>query len=595
MKNFTTIQSIVFPGKIDEIPTDLYLKGEVKSGKIGLEFLNQESVRFDTFYNLFNVSKMKSICSFSSVFLTLNFRGRFSYKIIHSHPEEGTDQILCGNEIFSDFEKSAQIPIHDWPDLSDGYLWLQLKALSDGVLFSAFFETLDRPVHEVNLGVVIVHFNRKQWVIPALQRLRTELLDDPDYSGKISLAVIDNSRNITSDESSGVSVIPNGNFGGSGGFARGLLYFKDKGFTHCLFMDDDASCEVESIKRSWALLSYSTQPKFAIAGSLLREQVPYELYEKGAIFGLERKALKNGLDMRLRSHLAFAESEGLTPNYGAWWFFAFAIKDIAYFPFPFFVRGDDIMFSLLNGFSIYTTNGIACWGEDFSYKQGPLQNYLDTRSFLVNGIVSLQEPVWRHLAKASKSFLRNLLTLNYASACAICLAIEHSLLGIDFWIKNLDMARIRSEIMAYSPSEKMLPIDPSIYDSDQLLFPGGPDPLKEELGDQRESRWGAYLKLILLNGALLPNFLLKKRVLLCSKTFFGFDRAFRYRRILYFRASDSTGYLAELDRFKLLKVLFRYLIALTKIGLFPSRYRRNLYNAVRSHTQESFWRNLYHC
>ena len=63
--------------------------------------------------------------------------------------------------------------------------------------------------------------------------------------------------------------------GGSGGFTRGLMYLEDeKSYTHCLFMDDDASCEIESIRRAYALLQYATTEKFAVAGAQLREAAP---------------------------------------------------------------------------------------------------------------------------------------------------------------------------------------------------------------------------------------------------------------------------------------------------------------------------------
>ena len=52
---------------------------------------------------------------------------------------------------------------------------------------------------------------------------------------------------------------------------RGLLSLIDSGVhSHALFMDDDASCEAESIARTYALLQYSRDSKTAVAGSLLR-------------------------------------------------------------------------------------------------------------------------------------------------------------------------------------------------------------------------------------------------------------------------------------------------------------------------------------
>ena len=37
-----------------------------------------------------------------------------------------------------------------------------------------------------------------------------------------------------------------------------------------------------------------------------------------------------------------------------WWFLAFNLKDIIKYPFPFFIRGDDLLFSLNNKLNITT-------------------------------------------------------------------------------------------------------------------------------------------------------------------------------------------------------------------------------------------------
>lgn len=62
----------------------------------------------------------------------------------------------------------------------------------------------------MKLGVVITHFNRKQYVVPAIQRIESQLLNDPQYEGKIDLVVVDNSKNITQEEA-GIKpiIIPN--------------------------------------------------------------------------------------------------------------------------------------------------------------------------------------------------------------------------------------------------------------------------------------------------------------------------------------------------------------------------------------------------
>ena len=91
---------------------------------------------------------------------------------------------------------------------------------------------------------------------------------DSYFKNKVSLNVVDNSQNLP--EIDGVNIIPNENLGGSGGFTRGLMHLKENGsYTHCLFMDDDASCEVEGIKRTISFLEHALDHKTALAGAML--------------------------------------------------------------------------------------------------------------------------------------------------------------------------------------------------------------------------------------------------------------------------------------------------------------------------------------
>src|SRR5204863_6262006 len=148
----------------------------------------------------------------------------------------------------------------------------------------AAYVTSDPP-RKVRLGIVITHFNRQAQVVPAIGRIQRALLDRPALRELLTLTVVDNSRNLGLASGDGVEVIANRNLGGTGGFVRGLLSLIDGGrHTHALFMDDDASCETESIARCLALLQYARSSALAVAGALLRALEPWRLLEKGARF-----------------------------------------------------------------------------------------------------------------------------------------------------------------------------------------------------------------------------------------------------------------------------------------------------------------------
>lgn len=162
-------------------------------------------------------------------------------------------------------------------------------------------------------------------MIPAVHRICQDVLNDTRYSN-IYLVVVDNSKNLTRHElesNDKVYLIPNTNVGGSGGFARGLLYLKDNGFSHCLFMDDDASCHEESIKRTYAYWSYVVDDRsMGISGILFDENFPVTVLEAGGrwsergCFGVFQKKNAGSID-----DLTVMDSLGYSANYGAWCFF----------------------------------------------------------------------------------------------------------------------------------------------------------------------------------------------------------------------------------------------------------------------------------
>ena len=153
-------------------------------------------------------------------------------------------------------------------------LVFDIEALEETQVVDFYYWTNTPPTNKVKLGIVITHFNRQKYVLPAIARLKEQLLDLPEFKDRVSLFVVDNSQNLPPIEN--VTIIPNENLGGAGGFSRGLLTLKEsKDYTHCLFMDDDASCEVDGIKRTLALLTYAKDKELAVGGAMLREETMY--------------------------------------------------------------------------------------------------------------------------------------------------------------------------------------------------------------------------------------------------------------------------------------------------------------------------------
>ena len=581
----TILQAAVFPNLELAAPEDLY----VRLNDRAFAELRSRTVRFetggilssDTFFSGFTVGAWKRRASVASLDLRLEGEGEFVVRL-GLHRLGQVSAWLDERRITLSGDAAVDWPIAAWPWLSDGLLFFHVRALAAGVVRGAAFVTRDAPVHDVRLGLVITHFNRQAQVLPAIARIRRALLDRPDLQGRLTLTVVDNSRNLALEPHAAVEHLPNRNLGGTGGFVRGLLSLIDGGrHTHALFMDDDASCETESIARTFALLRYAKEPRLAVAGALLREVAPWELLEKGARFEGMVRPLHAGLDVRRVDDLLVAERALARPDYGAWWFFAFPIAEVRQFPFPFFVRGDDIFFGLGNGFEIATLNGVACLGEDFSAKHGPVTAYLDARYHLVHALLAP-----RHSAKGifwvgSRLFVKALTSYQYTSARAVTLAMRHVLAGPEFFREHLDMQAVRAEIGTWSPSEKLVPIDRSAL------------PVKGARR-HRESAARRLVRLLTLQGFLLPGFLIRDRMTVQDKGFHGRASAvFRYRKVLYEHAQSGTGFVAEFDRPRFFAALSEFLRVWAALFSRLEPLRRAYQRGAREMTTIEFWRSVY--
>lgn len=580
------IQSVVFPNFEFGAPEEMYLRfvGAPHSSVLSQQriVLNKGSVvTADTYFNAIAVETWKKNCRIDDLQLKLEGAGRLLLRF-GLHREGHAHRWLSEQEIQLVPGSSCSIPMPFWGDLEAGLLYFSLMGLEDDAeLTAGCFFTTTPALQDVHLGVVVTHFNRREYVLPAARRMEEQLLCTPAYGSRIELVIVDNSQNIANDETPGCVVIPNRNLGGSGGFMRGLMYLQDAGrFTHCLFMDDDASCEIESIRRAYALLSYATTPKMAVAGGLLRELEPSRMIEKGGSFDILCHALKAGLDVRHVHELMLAENNHAQPNYGAWWFFAFALADVERFTYPFFVRGDDIHFSIANQFNVVTMIGISCWGDDFGLKSGPMVYYLDNKHHLIHALV-FGENSGDWVAKMITGFFRTQLeTYCYGSAAAISLALEHVGKGPQFWIDNIDMADIRAQIGAIPHFEKMEPMERSNI---ALVYPG-----------RRLTKLDRIIRSITRNGLMLPRKWLRNQILFQPKSFAGNKmEIYRYRWVYYEYEPKGIGFITEhnSNRAKRELRLFkrRLRIFLRNFDQIKQSYRDTLGHM----TSREFWEEVY--
>ncbi|WP_039903727.1 glycosyltransferase [Acetobacter tropicalis] len=579
----TVLHTLICPEADIEHCAEMYFRGGmpgVEASGAGFSLPDNVLLSADTFYNGLSVGKWKSLGTISSLSLMLRVRGQLVLELWH-YAADGASSCLQTHEFEEPQARTHVLPVPEWSGMAEGMLFLRLKGKKQAVVEQLCFATDAPPLMQPKLGVVITHFNRVAYVTRSIARVRQTLLSDPRYQRAIDFIVVDNSDTLDPTELKGAQIIPNQNYGGSGGFARGLLYLKDQNtYTHCLFMDDDISCEVESIRRAYAVLSYSPDPKIGLAGVLLDAQKPWSVQEKGAEFhqGLFRPLHQNEEVRSVPSLLALEKDKG-NPVYGGWWFFAFRLDAVDYYPFPFFVRGDDALFGLINRFNVFTLNGIACFSDHFLSKETAFTRYLGFRASLAVFLMEDGGSVTAALKLLSASFLWCALSYRYQSAKAITLALRDVSKGVSFWRRTL----------TYPPSLKEIGREQSRAEQAAYFTA---HPFVEKAGS--ESRFRKMARAVTLNGHLLPDAFIRKTPVYVGEYTPGLlSSVFLRQRVIYRKYETQSVFEEQLNR----KTFWDNVWAFAWHAVwFAVRFRalaRDYRANAKQLCSEHFWRSVY--
>ncbi|SNU01995.1 Glycosyltransferase, GT2 family [Ruaniaceae bacterium KH17] len=523
------------PGISTETDPHLEVAGPVSislSGG-GADFGPGGSISTGTYYNLLNLGKWRTNAGDLPLELQLTGQGRFALSIYLASPNKSWHQVFSET---IELDGTLRQPIDTSAVTnSAAVLFFSLTALTDGRLDDFAWLTTAPPRTTPTLTLAVTTFRRENEVARTAERFRRFRATSP-LREHIQMVIVDNGGTATLEDGDGVAVIPNENLGGSGGFARGLIAARESGATHCLFMDDDASIQMEAITRTWTFLAYAQDPRTAVAGAMINASHRWQIWENGARFDLGCKALYHGLDLRDREQVLRMEFETTSTapsdTYAGWWFFAFPIAQVKHMPFPFFVRGDDVSFSLVNDFNTVTLPGVASVQENFTDKASPQTWYLDFRSHLAHYLSGVaRHHSWRELRPMLMSFYsRNALRFHYDTLAAVNLALEDVMEGPEFFDKNADMAQRRADVKNLTATEAWQPIT---------------SPPREDLSDfSRPVRliWRASV-----NGHLMP-FGKSSRRVVPSIHRDTFPLVYGATEITYLNADGDKAYTVQRDR-----------------------------------------------
>ena len=353
----------------DPTKQDLYIK---KSGGV------QD---FFTYFNSFSLKKWKYYTTLEQVTLRMEVRGK--WKITWQSAGEPGIQSLLEETISGGMYEHTMAA----ESISAVLVGFQLQPLSQdaaivsGAWYGSFSQWEDKKI-----GISITTFKRESYVTKNMALLKQFQQDHP----WLYLQVVDNGSTLPEEQTDRFRLLHNPNFGGSGGFTRGLIEYVNAGnVDYVLLMDDDINIETSALERTHSLIC-SLKKEFAesfLAGAMLQMEEPVIQHENTAYWNKIRlHAFGRGFD--LTHTYTLVENEQLEKRknrYGAWWYCCMPIeriKTIGY-PLPMFVKGDDMEYGIRNHRPLIHMNGIGVWHQAFAAKQNRVVDYFNDRNMLI--------------------------------------------------------------------------------------------------------------------------------------------------------------------------------------------------------------------
>jgi len=537
------VQRLIAPDPAINCEPDLFFH---QSGLAGYDTASGEfyafcgaEIRFDSYFNIFSAYAFDLQPS-NRLEVHIKAQGKCLLELILVRQNKSWQHLF-----HTILDADGTTKIVELPQISlEGLIYARFVAIENLTIEAVDYIIIGPSRNKVRMTGVITTFKRNNAVQNTSERLQNYFKVNPDLVEDFDLLVIDNGGETNSIDLSNGRVIRNSNYGGAGGFTRGLLECVKEGVsTHALFMDDDAIFFPETLRRTIMILRYTADPALAISGTMITESHKWRLWEASAIFDKGCRPIHNGSDLRkFENVVATSQIDSTQNRYGGWWYFCFPIAFVRSWPFPFFVRGDDVCFSLANNFNILNVPGIASHQEDFFAKQSPMTVYLDMRYHLVAHLMFER-------LELSKIDLKNMMqgyfdrfndAYHYESAEALLMAIEDVLLGENFWESNLDMAQRRADLAALTVNEKL--VTPLEFASNKNA-PHSPN--------RHKGTWRSLWRKLTFNGHILPEkFFYSKGVLFPLDVRAHARDSFRRHWTVTFDAGARTGYICHIDRIR---------------------------------------------
>lgn len=384
--------------------TELFVNKEEKDCSLNGTMRSCNVYKFNTWMNLFAAKKHYYYCELNDIYLKIEAEGQYILQVTGSNRNVAFDRI---DDILVDIECDGNIEVKiPNAEKYEGIFYTIIEDKNNPITLKGGAWCTDKePMRDNKLAIVSCTFKREDYITRNIDKFEQFKKENPILKDKINLFIADNGKTLPESlNSENVTIYPNMNAGGAGGFTRGLMEVMklNQGYTRVLFMDDDVEIFPESFYRTLTLSNYLKEEfkDSFINGAML------DLYEKNMFF--ENLAVQDKLwvhplkqDIKLDDYNKILFINDIPTDIfnkensiyvgSAWYYHCFDINlaEEKGLPIPCFFRGDDVEWSWRHfGKHHISMNGINIWHAPFIWRVSNVADvyYLARNMFFLNSI-----------------------------------------------------------------------------------------------------------------------------------------------------------------------------------------------------------------
>lgn len=422
------IQKTVWDKEDEAGCSGMFFRGEasVQEGA-ALKIPKGAVLSFDTYFNLFSVGKWKKYTMVRKAAVSVSLSGRGCVSLVGFDEREPGREYIISRKEYNCPDRST-VAVCDAAPLEELYdfCFLRVEAWEESFFWGGGAAAEKECGEELRLACCICTYRKEDFVRRNVELILEGMADGrcPSLDGRLEIYIIDNGESLPGDLFAGhpcIHILPNRNYGGSAGFARGMmeavLYREGEAFTHLILMDDDILVLPETLERTYSFLRLLKEEyrQCILGGSmLLLENKSIQAEACGwydASSGENRISQKSMLDLSVRENLVLNERHEET-NFGGWWYACIPASFVREkkLPLPLFLHRDDQEYGLRSGREVLQFGGIGVWHPTPAGKHADYIYYYDQRNMLIVGILGYSEAI-------SGRRLKRLLTANVIKRC----------------------------------------------------------------------------------------------------------------------------------------------------------------------------------